>query len=118
MRKPTIKSLKSNLDRLIQIKGLEENKDCLVCGHQAQVMHHFFTKGSSQNLRWNMRNLVPLCHSCHCKHHNGQDPRINKIIVEKKGDAWFKEMEKLQPVPFKTNMKILKEKLNQTNIKA
>ena len=75
-------------DALIQLIGVANNSTCLVCGNRCEVMHHYIKKSQSTKLRYCWDNLVPLCNSCHCKHHVTGDPRIVEIILQKKGQAW------------------------------
>ncbi len=39
------------------------------CHGRAEVMHHHHHWGSSVALRFEPRNLVPLCSACHCAFH-------------------------------------------------
>jgi len=108
-RKPTLKSIKKRLDDLIQVITKETWKYCEACGANCDVGHHYYTKGSSNNLRWNMANIIPLCGKCHFSHHQKADPRIHNAVLKVRGQVWHDEMTRLQPIPFKVNMKILNE---------
>ena len=88
-------------DKAIQGWGKRTYKLCLVCGQPMSCLHHYFPKSISTNLRYNTDNLIPICQSCHFKHHNG-DPRIQNAINGKIGKSrinyLLKEKNKLQKV--------------------
>lgn len=111
--KSKLQSLKKKLDRLIQEKYVPINPRCLVCGEKTNCMHHFIQKSQSLFLRWDVRNLVPLCSKCHCKHHVTGDPAIVESIIFQKGFAWFDELERDRRKVFKVNVAILKEMIEQ-----
>lgn len=69
---------------------------CEVCGSKNEVGHHFITKSLSSFLRYEFRNLVPLCHSCHFKHHISSDPSISATIIAKRGMGWFSWIESVR----------------------
>lgn len=52
-------------------------------------MHHFFTKQSSNRLRYDWDNLVPICRGCHFSHHNKSDPTIHATVLKKRGQNWY-----------------------------
>ena len=62
---------------------------CEVCGAKASDPHHVFPRGSYPNLKYEIRNGVPLCRKCHGRLHWRQDPRIMKAIIEWRGDEWW-----------------------------
>ena len=99
--------LKKQLDKLMQEKLLPKNPRCLVCGNPTSEMHHYIEKSKSLYLRWNPKNLVPLCRQCHCKHHFSGDPRIVQEIVRKKGHQWADELERDRRKVLKDNLKTL-----------
>jgi hypothetical protein len=45
------------------------------------------------NLRYSIANGVPLCRSCHYKHHLG-DPRILTAIIDARGREWYDELDR------------------------
>lgn len=75
------------LDRLVQQLWLPDK--CFVCNRQADELHHYIQKGQSSALRWDRNNLIPLCVSCHWKHHRLGDERIHERIEDKKGKEWL-----------------------------
>lgn len=71
-------------------------ENCEVCGGVYQCKHHFFTKGSSAYLRYDERNLISICNSCHFKHHNTDDANVHGTIMEQRGMEWYKELRRDQ----------------------
>lgn len=94
MKRNKIKTLRNKADKRYQQVGMKKNKHCLICGGAAQCMHHFFTKGSSNALRYDEENGIPICQSCHVKIHMSQDPRMIVTIKEKRGERWYKRLVK------------------------
>jgi hypothetical protein len=85
-------------DTLLQELGRLKFKSCLVCGAPISCLHHYYTKSSSGNLRYNWLNLIPICQSCHFKHHNG-NPDIQNRINEIKGKDWLVELQEAKKIP-------------------
>lgn len=83
-------TLRKKLDKLIQLKLVPLNPTCLVCGGKTSEMHHYIQKERSPYLRYQEKNLIPLCKYCHASHHLSGDPRIVEIIVAKRGKKWTK----------------------------
>ena len=82
-------TLRNKCDKLMQQIGHEENPTCLLCGKPQQVMHHFFPKSVSSFLRYEWRNLIPLCNGCHMRLHQSGDPTYEQRIIKIKGKKWF-----------------------------
>ena len=79
--------------------------ECLVCGKPSQVGHHYYSKGSCSALRYDINNIVPLCHGCHMGIHTRCDPEIQNTINEVKGKEWLEELRVKKRNSFvKTNM--------------
>ena len=83
-------------DRLLQDYYRTLKLDCLVCGARSDIVHHFVEKSQSAGLRYEPLNLVPLCRSCHARHHLAGDPEIVGTIIKKKGQAWYNKLIKLR----------------------
>ena len=66
---------------------------CLLCNGQTQVAHHHCHKSKSLTLRYDFKNLIPLCNSCHFKLHFNESFWASKI-VKIKGLKWFSYIEK------------------------
>jgi hypothetical protein len=93
-------SLQRKADKLIQIENRRCHKKCEACGGKNEVGHHWIEKSRSANLRYDFRNIIPLCNSCHAKIHNvfgnsvvgGLD--VAEIIIKKRGKRWKNQMDK------------------------
>lgn len=112
--------LKRHLDRLIQQIYVKKYPKCLVSDDPTDVMHHFVPKSRSLYLRYDVRNLIPLCKSCHAKHHWG-DPKIHAIILKKKGWDWYENLNKDRQKVMKNtmgNLREIKERLTNENRKS
>lgn len=60
--------------------GLRPQKACRVCGRFANVLHHIVTlRNGGTNDR---RNLIELCHECHCMVHPWMENRVEERIPE------------------------------------
>ena len=83
---------------------------CESCGQPTQVAHHFFEKSRSNRLRYDIKNLIPLCNSCHCKIHNRFGASIvgcldvSDIIRNKRGENWYNEIRQLSKESVKTDI--------------
>lgn len=107
--------LKRDLDKLVQEIFIKKYPYCLVCGGKTSEMHHFIPKSRSLFLRYKSKNLIPLCKSCHFKHHNG-DPDIHIIILQKRGIDWYNKLKKERYKIFKNtleNLRGIEEKLKE-----
>lgn len=102
--------LRRELDKKVQEIGKARFPRCLVCGQPTSEMHHYIPKSQSLYLRWDFRNLIPLCRGCHWAHHKKGDPRIAQVILQKKGNDWADELEIDRRKTFKNNLKDLKAK--------
>ena len=95
-----INKLKDKADRLLQdyyrLYCRNRNIKCMGCGGEMKLGHHFFEKSSSAGLRYEIKNLSPLCTSCHARHHLGGDPSIVANILYKKGKKWYNSLRKLK----------------------
>ena len=98
-----IKSLQTKADNLLQKKGKEVFKKCEICGKKMNCLHHFFPKSISARLRYEWNNMIPVCISCHFRHHTSFDPTIHAKILEKRGFDWFNNLLKIKKEKIKTN---------------
>ncbi len=106
-----MKRLRNKADRLLQEHIRKNYTKCEYCSNQSQVGHHFVPKSVCSNLRYDLANVIPLCHGCHMKHHNG-DPMIHAYIVKKRGDTWFKYIARNRKI-VKVNKGFYKEAIKQ-----
>lgn len=88
------RALEIKCDRLLQLHYVPLNQDCFVCGKPTAEMHHFIAKSQSNELRYDPKNLIPLCKGCHIKHHLSGDPQIVMSIIKKKGIPWYDDLQK------------------------
>lgn len=85
---PSLKTLKNKADSLLTPLIIKLFPRCLLCSQPAQVAHHFIKKSESNRLRYEMDNLIPLCHKCHCALHNHETIYSGRITLLK-GTEWF-----------------------------
>lgn len=83
-------------DTAQQNKSRELRKRCESCGGPNQVGHHYFTKSLSSFLRYDWRNLIPLCFKCHFNHHFKNDPQIHNTVNRKRGETWLASLESVR----------------------
>lgn len=61
--------------------------NCIICGKKAQVFHHYIYKSQSSFLRYEPKNLIPMCTGCHFTLHN-KDSSLATQIAYRKGKEW------------------------------
>lgn len=88
-----MKYTQKNCDKLLSPIIIKLHPKCLLCGGQTQVAHHHVHKSKSLALRYDLDNLINLCHSCHFKLHFNESYWASKI-VEIKGMDWFQDLDK------------------------
>ena len=103
-KKSAKRLLQLECDRKMQQWGRLYYKECLACGGKYNCLHHYFTKGSSAALRYDKKNLIPICQSCHYKHHKVDNPTVHNNINDKKGKKWRDDLVRRQHDYVKTNM--------------
>lgn len=104
---------RNRADDLMQDVGRKLSDTCLVCGGPNQVGHHYQTKQTSSFLRYEFRNLIPLCNSCHFKHHKMFDPHIVRTIISRKGKKWADEIERDRRKIIKTGILYYQQKCQE-----
>ena len=99
MRKATVATWRKKADDLCTplIKALHPH--CLLqapnCALGTQVAHHHVHKSKSTRLRYEISNLIPLCHHCHqVLHHN--ESYWASVIVQRKGLDWFAKLQQMK----------------------
>ncbi len=92
---PKVSTLRNKADSLLTpiIKMMYPR--CMLCPAETQVAHHFVHKSKSTRLRYELDNLIPLCHKCHQRLHHNESYEAGKII-QIKGLKWFNALEKLK----------------------
>lgn len=96
-------------DTALQEWGRRTFDKCEVCGGVLSCLHHFFTKGSSNNLRYHIPNLIPICQRCHYRHHRTDDPSIHATIQKKRGNDWYDDLLKEKNKYKKVNVQFYKD---------
>ena len=85
--------LRAKADKLWYSKYTKSH--CEVCGSNEFVVgHHFYFKGNYGHLRYDKNNCVSLCKSCHFILHHQDQKKIEEVIIEKKGKAWYNKIKK------------------------
>lgn len=108
MKNPTTKIQKvcdTLLQELIRIK----HKKCLLCFNPCEVGHHFVRKSNSSFLRYDMRNIIPLCNRCHCLYHLREDESFNIRIKNIMGDDWYNGIQRDKNQYHKVNMEMYRQ---------
>lgn len=90
-------------DDLMQDINRKNFEYCEACGQKNEVGHHYVPKSQSSFLRYSFRNLIPLCHSCHFRHHKG-DPVVAAKILLKRGEEWQNWIESVRRTIIKTGI--------------
>ena len=63
---------------------------CEICGNPFEVSHHYIAKSQSTLLRFDEKNLILVCNSCHFKIHKGnQGNYIGSLIGFCRGKKWL-----------------------------
>lgn len=106
---------RNKCDKALQEKVARENKKCLLCGMPEQVGHHFFPKSVSSALRYDMKNIIPLCSGCHLRLHQSGDPTYETRIIEIKGEEWYEELQKQKRDYVKVNRAYYEHQLKILN---
>lgn len=88
---------KEQCDKLLTPIIIKLHPRCLLCGGQTQVAHHHCHKSKSLALRHDLKNLIPLCHSCHLKLHWDESYWGSKVR-DIMGKSWFNYIEKQKQV--------------------
>lgn len=90
---------------------LRANNKCEVCGDPASTAHHYHPQSGYGYLKYDERNTVSICISCHFKHHQKGDPIVHETIYKKRK----KDIEALKKIPRPTGTYIT-EKWIKENI--
>lgn len=90
---PTVKTVRNKCDKLLTPIIKAQHPVCFLqgsesCAYHTQVAHHHIHKSKSTALRYNLDNLIPLCHACHLMLHQNESKWASHI-VSIKGIAWF-----------------------------
>lgn len=108
------KTLRNKCDALLQKIGLKNKPKCIMankksrsrnCNKYAQVMHHYYSKHTSNFLRYSFLNVVPLCNNCHCLWHSRNDPDFLHDLDEAMGLERLNYLKKNKNKYVKVNLK-------------
>jgi len=99
-------------DSLMQQINRANFEYCEACGQKNEVGHHYVPKSQSSFLRYCFKNLIPLCHSCHFRHHKG-DPVVAARILHKRGEEWQAWIESVRRTSIKTGVFYYKQVYQQ-----
>ena len=112
MKKLTIGKLKAKADRKFQ--DFYRGGKCEICGQPMFCLHHFIEKSRSNYLRYEIRNMVKVCLSCHYKFHH-PDPvnSLNELIKRIRGKAWVGWIESHRILEKRDNRKELERIIKQ-----
>lgn len=103
MKKPSVKTIRNKCDALLTPIVKKLHPRCLLCGAETQVAHHHIHKSKSSALRYELDNLINLCHHCHCALHNNESYYAS-VIVKLKGLKWFSKLERIKNSIVKTDL--------------
>lgn len=97
--------LRRKCDALLQEIYVPRNPKCLLCFNPTYTMHHFIEKACSSYLRYDEKNLIPLCMSHHYQIHfsktaGGLKARIHAIM----GMTWTKYIARNSQKTIKVNL--------------
>ena len=109
----TIGQLKKQADRALQDFFRKIKTKCEICKNPYQVAHHFIKKSQSNYLRYDIKNLIFICQSCHSKFHSFSDALMTVWVYRLRGAKWMKYIEKHRHLLKKDNreelMKIIRK---------
>lgn len=89
-KKPSLKKLKIEADKLFQSYGLKGKPICFSCRKKrAEVIHHFYPVSIANCLRYSVLNGIPICQDCHFEHHIKNNPEIQANIIDYCGMEWL-----------------------------
>lgn len=99
-KKPAVKTLKNKLDKLYQQWGHRTYGFCILCGSPMSCLHHFIHKQQCTGLRWDKKNGVPVCMSCHCRIHSRNDPadifKMSSAMCKFHGADWLEYIDSVR----------------------
>ena len=90
-RKDPKKKLRQQADKLLQEYIKKKYINCLICDSSVNCGHHFFTKASSNALRYYLPNIIPICLRHHCLVHT-QPSLVEPKICFIMGQEWYDDL--------------------------
>ena len=68
-------------------------KTCLLCNTELTCGHHFIHKSQSKKLRYDIKNILPVCKKHHYRIHRRNNPLDILLIIDKMkelhGQGWL-----------------------------
>ena len=104
MKKTKRAKLIDEADELFQAVGIAMKPKSTVSGKPTEVIHHFIPKSQSNNLRYDLKNGVPLTNGEHTRHHRGGDPEIAATIIKNMGNKWYDDLQARRRIFCKLNI--------------
>lgn len=86
--KSKTRKLQLDCDTLFQSVGKRKFPKSIVSGKPTEVIHHFHPKHTSNVLRYDWDNAIPLTRGEHFEHHNKSNPEIHAKVIKVKGWKW------------------------------
>lgn len=100
--KAPVSRLQKKCDALLTPIIISKSPRCLLCSNPTQVAHHHVHKSKSNRLRYELANLINLCHKCHQALHHNESYYASKIVLIK-GLEWFAWIETAKRESIKTD---------------
>jgi len=101
INKTTMKATQEReLDRMFQMKVLEDSGHLSILGGTAQVCHHFL-QGKYDSIRWYLPCGVPLVQWQHGEIHGKNGKELEDFIIKIKGEEWHNDLIKRKFKPAK-----------------
>ena len=110
------RKLITKADRLFQdyMRLKHRGEMCEICGKPFDVSHHYIAKSQSTLLRFDEKNLILVCNSCHFKiHKTEQGPYIGAMIARCRGTKWWNYITKQKNTIITLTSKELQEKVEK-----
>jgi len=114
---PKISTTRNKCDKLLTPIIKAQHPRCFLraaemCAGETQVAHHHVLKSKSSRLRYELDNLIPLCHRCHALLHS-HETYWSSVIVERKGMDWWLDLKKKKDEYVKTDVHFYIENYNR-----
>ena len=93
------------------------DKPCEGCGSKMELVHHWVLKSHSNRLRYEEKNLIPLCKFCHSKVHGFHGELINAKIIISHGKKWLQKLQQLEREHISLSPKKLEEIIEEHKTK-
>jgi len=103
------KKLRLQAERLWKELVIKQaNGVCEICGKTASIAHHFVPRSQSGILKFNPKNGICICLSCHFAHHTKSDPYIHDCIIRKRGQVWADSLYLIRNQPIESSYKSIR----------